>query len=202
MPGAETLKAAKHPMLILGRGALARTDGAAILGLARKLAEACGHGARGLERLQRAAHRGGAGRRRSISASCPGRAARDVAGILAGCEQGEIEAVYLLGADEIDMKRLGRGLRHLSGPSRRCRRPSRRCGAARRRLYRKGRHLRQHRGPRAAGPPRRLPAGRRARGLGDLARACRRRWARSCLMTAWARCAGRMVEANPVFAAP
>ena len=38
----------------------------------------------------------------------PGQGGRDVAGILDGCEKREIEAVYLLGADEIDMKRLGK----------------------------------------------------------------------------------------------
>ena len=38
----------------------------------------------------------------------PGEGGRDVDGILAGAEQGEIEAVYLLGADEIDTSRLGR----------------------------------------------------------------------------------------------
>src|SRR5690348_3413033 len=36
---AETLKAAKAPMLVLGQGALARPDGAAVLALARQLAE-------------------------------------------------------------------------------------------------------------------------------------------------------------------
>ena len=70
----ETLKAAKNPMLILGMGALARKDGAAILALARKLAEGCGHDPRGLERLQRAAHRGRARRRaRSGLRARPGR---------------------------------------------------------------------------------------------------------------------------------
>ncbi|MGH7124138.1 MAG: NADH-quinone oxidoreductase subunit NuoG, partial [Stellaceae bacterium] len=39
---AETLKAAKHPMMIVGQGALRRRDGAAILGRARKLAETHG----------------------------------------------------------------------------------------------------------------------------------------------------------------
>ena len=38
----------------------------------------------------------------------PGEGGRDVAGILAGCEKGEIDAVYLLAADEIDTKRLGK----------------------------------------------------------------------------------------------
>jgi NADH-quinone oxidoreductase subunit G len=37
----------------------------------------------------------------------PGAGGRDVAGILAACESGAIEAVYLLGADEIDMQKLG-----------------------------------------------------------------------------------------------
>ena len=32
----------------------------------------------------------------------PGPGGRDVAGILAGCEAGAIDVVYLLGADEID----------------------------------------------------------------------------------------------------
>ena len=39
---AETLRAAERPALILGMGALARPDGAAILALARQLAESCG----------------------------------------------------------------------------------------------------------------------------------------------------------------
>ena len=70
----ELLKDAKQPMLILGQGALRRPDGAAILALARALAESAGMVRDGLERLQRAASRGVARRRRSISASCRGRA--------------------------------------------------------------------------------------------------------------------------------
>jgi NADH-quinone oxidoreductase subunit G len=38
----------------------------------------------------------------------PGERGRDVHGILEGTERGEIEAVYLLGADEIDTARLGK----------------------------------------------------------------------------------------------
>src|SRR6185437_9119482 len=38
----EVLKGTKHPMLILGSGALARPDGARVLGAARRLAEGCG----------------------------------------------------------------------------------------------------------------------------------------------------------------
>ena len=45
---------------------------------------------------------------RSISASCRGKGGRDVAGILDGASKGEIDFVYLLGADEIDMTKLGK----------------------------------------------------------------------------------------------
>ena len=38
----------------------------------------------------------------------PGQGGRDVAGILAGADAGEIEVVYLLGADEIDTAKLGK----------------------------------------------------------------------------------------------
>ena len=59
-----SLQSAKHPMLILGMGALARPDGAAVLALARDARRgAAGMVRRRLERLQRAAHRGSAGRR-------------------------------------------------------------------------------------------------------------------------------------------
>ena len=97
----------------------------------------------------------------------PGAGGRDVAGILAGCKSGEIEVVYLLGADELDLGDTGIGLCDLPGPSRRSRRRPRRRRPAGCRLHREGRHLRQHRGPRAAGAPRGVPARRGARGLGD-----------------------------------
>ena len=43
----------------------------------------------------------------STSASCRGKGGRDVEAILDGAGKGEIEVVYLLGADEIEMDRLG-----------------------------------------------------------------------------------------------
>src|SRR5208282_126664 len=97
----------KNPMLILGMGALARKDGASILALARKLAEGSGlirEDWNGFNVLHTAASRVGG----LDLGFVPGPGGKDVAGILAGCEKGEIEAVYLLGADEIDTKRLGR----------------------------------------------------------------------------------------------
>ena len=104
---AEVLKAASHPMLILGAGAVARPDGAAVLGLARKLAERCGlvrDGWNGFNLLHTAASRVGA----LEIGFTPSAGGRDLQRILAGAGAGEMEVVYLLGADEIDMTRLGR----------------------------------------------------------------------------------------------
>jgi NADH-quinone oxidoreductase subunit G len=104
---AETLKQAKKPMLILGMGALARPDGAAILALARRLAEQSNmiqEGWNGFNLLHTAAARVGGLELGFV----PGRGGRDLAGILDGCGSGAIGAVYLLGADEIDTRRLGK----------------------------------------------------------------------------------------------
>jgi NADH-quinone oxidoreductase subunit G len=101
------LKSAKKPMLILGAGALARKDGAAILDLARKLAETAGmirEDWNGFNLLHNAASRVGG----LDLGFVPGPGGKDTSGILAGAEKGEIEVVYLLGADEIDAKRLGK----------------------------------------------------------------------------------------------
>jgi NADH-quinone oxidoreductase subunit G len=103
---AETLKAAKAPMLVLGQGALRRRDGAAVLGRARKLAETYGFvrdGWNGFNVLHMAAARV-AGLDLGF---VPGQGGRDLRGILDGAAKGEIEAVYLLGADEIDTSKLG-----------------------------------------------------------------------------------------------
>jgi NADH-quinone oxidoreductase subunit G len=106
-PWSATLKAAKSPMLILGQGALARPDGAAILALARKLAAGAGlvrEGWNGFNVLHTAAARVGA----LDLGFVPGPGGRDTSAILRGCESGEIATLYLLGADEIDTSRLGK----------------------------------------------------------------------------------------------
>ncbi|MSO92177.1 MAG: NADH-quinone oxidoreductase subunit G [Rhodospirillales bacterium] len=107
-PFAKVLEAAKRPMLIVGQGALARPDGAAVLALAREVAEAFGMvgrdaGWNGFNVLHTAAARVGG----LDLGFVPGRGGRDVAAILDGCSRGDIDLVYLLGADEIDMGRLG-----------------------------------------------------------------------------------------------
>jgi NADH-quinone oxidoreductase subunit G len=111
---AQVLKDAKRPMLILGQGALSRGDGAAILHLARRIAAETGMigpagsaeegGWNGFNVLHGAASRVGA----LDLGFVPTNGGRDVAGILDGAQKGEIGFVYLLGADELDMNRLGR----------------------------------------------------------------------------------------------
>jgi NADH-quinone oxidoreductase subunit G len=100
------LRSAQRPMLILGQGALARPDGAQVLGAARRIADTCAlvkEGSNGFNVLHRAAARVGG----LDLGFVPGPGGRDVAGILAGAGEGSIEAVYLLGADEIDTRPLG-----------------------------------------------------------------------------------------------
>ena len=105
-PFAETLKNAERPVVIVGMGALARADGDAVLAAARALAETCNlvrDGWNGFNVLHTAAARVGG----LDIGFVPGAGGRDVAGILDGAASGDIELVYLLGADEIDMSRLG-----------------------------------------------------------------------------------------------
>jgi NADH-quinone oxidoreductase subunit G len=104
---AQVLKDAKAPMLILGMGALARPDGAAILAQAKTVADACGlvkDGWNGFNVLQTAAGRV-AGLELGFTPQSGG---RDISGILDGARKGEIEFVYLLGADEIDPSHFGK----------------------------------------------------------------------------------------------
>jgi NADH-quinone oxidoreductase subunit G len=104
---AETLRQAKNPMVIVGQGALARGDGAAVLNAVRELADAFGmirDDWNGFNVLHTAAARVGG----LDLGLVPGEGGRDVAGILAGAESGEIEVVFLIGADEIDTSRLGK----------------------------------------------------------------------------------------------
>ncbi len=105
---ARALKDAAKPMLILGQGALARADGAAVLAAARRIAEATGMVAagsawNGFNSLHTAAARVGG----LDVGFVPQQGGRDLAGILEGAETGAIDIVYLLGADEIDTDRLG-----------------------------------------------------------------------------------------------
>jgi NADH-quinone oxidoreductase subunit G len=110
---AQILRDAKRPMLIVGEGAIARPDGAAILNLAAKIARDTGmigpggeiaEGAwNGFNVLHTAASRVAA----LDLGFLPREGDRDMAGILDGASKGEIDFVYLLGADEFDTSGLG-----------------------------------------------------------------------------------------------
>ena len=103
---AKALEAAERPMLVLGMGALARDDGAAILGLARTIAERYGlvfDGWNGFNVLHGAAARVGG----LDLGLLPQHDGLDVAGMVAAAGDGRLKALYLLGADEIDMDALG-----------------------------------------------------------------------------------------------
>ncbi len=104
-PFAAALEKAERPMMILGMGALARPDGARLLGVARRLAESfrlVRDDWNGFSVLHTAAARVGG----LDLGFVPGAGGHDLAGILDGAGKGEIKAVWLLGADEIDTDRL------------------------------------------------------------------------------------------------
>jgi len=105
---AKILKDADKPMIIVGQGALRRRDGAAVLGLARRIAE--NNGAvnkpsswNGFNVLHTAASRVGG----LDLGFVPGKDGTDVDDIVDGAGSGAIKILYLLGADEIGMHRLG-----------------------------------------------------------------------------------------------
>ena len=106
-PFAAALKNAKKPMIIVGMAALTRADGAAILAAAKSVADNCGlikDGWNGFNVLHTAAARVG-----GLDAGfVPGACGKDTRGILDGASKGEIDVVYLLGADEIDTAKLGK----------------------------------------------------------------------------------------------
>ena len=105
---------AKRPMIVLGSGALTRKDGAAVLKLAARIASDTGMigpagthaegGWNGFNILHTAASRVAA----LDLGFLPGAGGRDVAGIVDGAQKGEIDFIYLLGADEFDVAHLGR----------------------------------------------------------------------------------------------
>ena len=103
---AKILKNARRAMLILGMGALARPDGAAILAAARSLAETTDMVTadwNGFNVLHTAAARVGG----LDLGFAPKRGGKDVQGIIKAAGQGAIDVLYLLAADEIDMGSLG-----------------------------------------------------------------------------------------------
>jgi NADH-quinone oxidoreductase subunit G len=107
-PFARVLREGKRPMVIVGAGALARADGMAVLAAAARIALAASHGKdaawHGFNVLHMAASRV-AGLDLGF---VPADGGLDVSGMLTAAGRAQLEVVYLLGADEIDMRALGR----------------------------------------------------------------------------------------------
>jgi NADH-quinone oxidoreductase subunit G len=96
----------QKPMMIVGQGALARPDGAAVLAAAKKAAEALGvikDGWNGFNVLHTAAGRVGA----LDAGALPGQGGKSTREILAAAQAGEIDMLFLLGADEVELPPLG-----------------------------------------------------------------------------------------------
>jgi NADH-quinone oxidoreductase subunit G len=107
----QMLKDAKRPMLILGQGALARRDGAAILAACAQIARDTGmigpggqSGWNGFNVLHTAAGRVGG----LDLGFLPQMGGKGTHAILDAASTGELDFVFLLGADEIDTGRLGK----------------------------------------------------------------------------------------------
>ena len=107
----DALKAAKRAMLIVGQGALARSDGAAILAACAEIARNTGMigpagegGWNGFNVLHTAAARVAA----LDLGFLPQKGGKDTTAILEAASKGEIDFVYLLGADEIDTGKLAK----------------------------------------------------------------------------------------------
>ncbi|MBS7539975.1 NADH-quinone oxidoreductase subunit NuoG [Ancylobacter lacus] len=96
---ADVLKGAERPLVLVGQGALARPDGAAVLSLAARVAEAVGavnEAWNGFAVLHTAAARVGA----LDVGAVPGAGGLDVAGMIA---PGGLDVLFALGADEVDI---------------------------------------------------------------------------------------------------
>ncbi len=97
---------AQKPMFIIGQGALARPDGAAVLALAAKAAAAIGvvrGDWNGFNILHTAAGRAGA----LDVCALPGDGGLSTNRIIAAAGKGALDVVFLAGADEIDTQALG-----------------------------------------------------------------------------------------------
>lgn len=104
---ADVLKSAKNPIIIVGEHLFTREDGLALQALTHEVAKKykiVGKDKNGYNLLHRGASRVGA----LDLGFVPQRGGKNTKDILKGAMKGDIKAVYLLGADEIDFKALGK----------------------------------------------------------------------------------------------
>jgi NADH-quinone oxidoreductase subunit G len=106
---AAALREAKHPMVIVGAAAYTRTDGLAMLSVAARIAEAANSGKDGNWRAFNVLHTAASRVAGLDLGFVPGSGGLDAAGMVAASANGSLDVLYMLGADEIAIDRLGRG---------------------------------------------------------------------------------------------
>ncbi len=102
-PFAAILKAAKNPLVIVGQGAYARGDGMAVLSAAARILLAASAGKDAAWNGFNVLHTAAARVAGLDLGFVPGKGGRDAAAMLAG----DMDVLYLLGADECDLSRVG-----------------------------------------------------------------------------------------------
>ena len=101
------LAQAKQPMIIVGAAAAARADGAGVLAVAARLANEVSQGKAAGWNIFNVLH-AAASRVAGLDLGfVPEAGGLDVAGMTAAAGAGKLDVLWLLGADEIDMSRLG-----------------------------------------------------------------------------------------------
>ncbi|MCH9806432.1 MAG: NADH-quinone oxidoreductase subunit NuoG [Alphaproteobacteria bacterium] len=104
---AGVLRQAKTPLVIVGSGAYSRDDAPAVLALAAKVAAAASQGADAGHAVFNVLHTAAARVAGLDLGLIPADNGLDTAGMTSAAASGNLEVLYLLGADEIDMSALG-----------------------------------------------------------------------------------------------
>ncbi len=105
---AATLREAKQPMVIVGAAAAARPDGAAVLTAAAGIALSASQGKDAGWNTFNVLHTAASRVAGLDLGFVPGEGGLDTAAMLAAAGSGRLDVIYLLGADEVDMLRLGK----------------------------------------------------------------------------------------------
>jgi NADH-quinone oxidoreductase subunit G len=104
---AEILKAARNPMVIVGAGAAARADGAAILALCARIAQSAAAGKEAGWNAFNLLHTAASRVAGLDLGFVPQPGGLDAPGMVAAAAKGKLDVLYLLGVDEIDLPESG-----------------------------------------------------------------------------------------------
>jgi NADH-quinone oxidoreductase subunit G len=104
---AATMRAAQRPMVIVGAGAAARADGAAVLGLAARIALAAMEGKEQAWNAFNVLHTAASRVAGLDLGFVPDKGGFDASELLAASAKGKLDVLYLLGADEIELPEAG-----------------------------------------------------------------------------------------------